>query len=56
MILIILLFSLLYAFALWSTKHDPQMLQILLRSGAYRTRYDAAKFTVAETRKGHPKW
>ena len=28
-----LLFSVLYAFALWSTTHDPQMLQILLRSG-----------------------
>ena len=38
-----LLFSVLYAFALWSTKHDPQMLQILLRSGTSRNRYDAAK-------------
>jgi len=38
-----LLFSFLYAFALWSTKHDPQMLQILLRSGANRARYDGAK-------------
>ena len=38
-----LLFAFLYAFALWSTKHDPQMLQILLRSGANRARYDAAK-------------
>jgi type IV secretory pathway TrbD component len=38
-----LLFSVLYAFALWSTKHDPQMLQILLRSGTSRSRYDAAK-------------
>ena len=38
-----LLFSVLYAFALWSTKHDPQMLQILLRSGVSHARYDAAK-------------
>ena len=38
-----LLFSVLYTFALWSTKHDAQMLQILLRSGTSRTRYDAAK-------------
>ncbi len=38
-----LLFSVLYAFALWSTKHDPQMLQIVLRSGTNCARYDAAK-------------
>jgi type IV secretory pathway TrbD component len=38
-----LLFALLYGFALWSTSRDPQMLQILLRSGRLRTRYDAAK-------------
>lgn len=39
-----LLFGVLYALALWSTQHDPQMLQILLRSGASRTRYDSAKY------------
>ena len=38
-----LLFAVLYGFAVWSTKHDPQMLQILLRSGWARTRYDATK-------------
>lgn len=38
-----LLFAGIYGFALWSTKHDPQMLQILLRSGSSRSRYDAAK-------------
>ena len=38
-----LLFGVLYACALWSTKRDPQLLQILLQSGRYRTRYDAAK-------------
>ena len=38
-----LLFSVLYAFALWSTKHDPQMLQIVLRAGTNCARYDAAK-------------
>jgi type IV secretory pathway TrbD component len=37
------LFSALYAFALWSTTRDPQMLQILLTSGQGRIRYDAAK-------------
>jgi type IV secretory pathway TrbD component len=39
-----LLFCLLYAVGWWSTARDPQMLQILLRSGAARRRYDAAKF------------
>ena len=38
-----LLFTVLYAFGWWSTSHDPQLLQILLRSGAARSRYDAAK-------------
>jgi type IV secretory pathway TrbD component len=38
-----LLFSVLYGFAAWSTRHDPQMVQILLRSGACRSRYDAAR-------------
>ncbi len=35
----------LYAFAVWSTRHDPQMLRILLSSSRFRTRYDAAKHT-----------
>jgi type IV secretory pathway TrbD component len=39
----VLLFAVLYALALWSTKRDPQLLQILLQSGRNRTRYDAAK-------------
>jgi type IV secretory pathway TrbD component len=39
------LFATLYAFAWWSTAHDPQMLHILLRSGRTRARYDAAKPT-----------
>ena len=38
-----LLFGSLYAFALWCTSRDPQMLQILLRSGRLRARYDAMK-------------
>ncbi|MGH9407999.1 MAG: VirB3 family type IV secretion system protein [Vicinamibacterales bacterium] len=38
-----LLFATIYLFALWSTLRDPQMLQILLRSGNARRRYDAAK-------------
>ncbi len=47
-----LLFSVLYAFSLWSTKHDPQMLQILLRSGTSRSRYDAAKLERVDMSKG----
>ena len=37
------MFVALYAFALWATKRDPQMLRILLSSSGFRTRYDAAK-------------
>jgi type IV secretory pathway TrbD component len=33
----------LYGFALWSTVHDQQFLQVLLRSARYRARYDAAR-------------
>src|SRR5204862_8337706 len=40
-----LVFATLYGFAAWSASHDPQMLQILLRSGRLRTRYDAAKYS-----------
>ena len=42
----VLIGALLYAAAWWSSAHDVQMLQILLRSGAYRPRYDAAKYTA----------
>jgi type IV secretory pathway VirB3-like protein len=38
-----LLVGVLYACARWSTVHDPQFLQIVLRSGQSRRRYDAAK-------------
>ncbi len=51
-----LLFSVLYACALWSTKHDPQMLQILLRSGANRNRYDAAKYQQVDGLMGGARW
>ena len=42
-----LLFSAIYAFAWVSTARDPQMLEILLRSGRSRARYDAAKYAPA---------
>jgi type IV secretory pathway TrbD component len=49
----LLLFATIYLFARWTTLRDPQMLQILLRSGNARTRYDAAKHTrfVIEVRR-----
>ena len=46
-----LLVAVLYACAWWSTAHDPQMLQILLRSGGARTRYDAAQQTRVDLSK-----
>src|SRR5687767_14849784 len=39
----LLMFLALYAFAVWSTQRDPEMLRILLSSSRFRTRYDAAK-------------
>jgi type IV secretory pathway VirB3-like protein len=33
----------LYAFGLWATKRDPQMLRIVLSSSRFRLRYDPAK-------------
>ena len=33
----------LYAFALWATKRDPEMLRILLASSKTRRRYDPGK-------------
>ncbi len=40
----------MYAFAWWSTHTDPQLLAILLRASAQRTRYDAAKRPEAPER------
>jgi len=39
----LLMFLGLYAFALWSTKRDPDMLRILLASSGARRRYDPGK-------------
>jgi hypothetical protein len=50
------LFALLYVCAWWSTSHDPQMLQILLRSGRARARYDAAKPTSSPRRSDVTPW
>lgn len=42
----LLTFVALYAFAFWTTKHDPRMLSILLSSSRLRNRYDAAQHSV----------
>ena len=33
-----------------TTRHDPQLLRVLLRSARFRTRYDAGKHTSVEVR------
>jgi hypothetical protein len=40
----------LYAFALWATRRDPEMLHILLASSNARRRYDACKHTPIRLR------
>ena len=44
----LLTFGALYVFALWTTKRDPQMLQILLASSRVRSRFDAAKHLTTD--------
>src|ERR1051325_9457011 len=39
----LLMFGGLFAFGLWTSKHDPQMLRILLTSPRARRRYDPGK-------------
>ena len=39
----LMMFGGLYAFALWATARDPEMLRILLASSTSRRRYDPAK-------------
>lgn len=41
----LLMFVALYGFAVWATKHDPDMLRILLSSSRFRPRYDPLKHT-----------
>jgi type IV secretory pathway TrbD component len=45
-----LLFALIYGVALISATRDPQMLQILLRSGQARRRYDGGKSVTSHVR------
>jgi hypothetical protein len=46
------LFGVLFTGAWWSTAHDPQVLPILLRAGAAKRRYDAAKIEVGQSCRG----
>ena len=41
----VLMFVVLYGFAVWATTHDPDMLRILLTSSRFRPRYDAITHT-----------
>jgi len=47
----ILMFSLLYWFARWATKTDPQILRLLLNSSKVRLQYDPMKFVPVPLRK-----
>jgi len=40
----VLMFLLLYCFARWATRTDPQLLRLLLHSAKLRALYDPAKF------------
>lgn len=44
----LLMFGSLYSFALWATKHDPDMLRILLSSSRARRRFDPGKHDRAD--------
>jgi len=46
----ILMFSLLYWFARWATKTDPQILRLLLNSSKARAQYDPMKFASMPVR------
>lgn len=49
-------FAALYLLSYWGTSRDPEMLQILLRSGDARGRYDASKSDGADRRSGGAAW
>ncbi|HKW19563.1 MAG TPA: VirB3 family type IV secretion system protein [Terriglobales bacterium] len=47
----ILLFALLYWFARWATKTDPQILRFIVNSARARTQYDPMKFSPVVIRR-----
>ncbi len=42
----ILMFGLLYVFARWATKTDPEILRLILNSAKTRHQYDPVKFAA----------
>jgi type IV secretory pathway TrbD component len=46
----LLMFALLYWFARWATRTDPQILRLLLNSAKTRYQYDPMKFTPCRVR------
>ena len=46
----ILMFGLLYWFARWATKTDPEILRLLLNSSKARVQYDPMKFSPLKFR------
>ena len=46
----LLMFALLYWFARWATKTDPQILRFLLNSAKTRAQYDPMKFAAIPVR------
>jgi type IV secretory pathway TrbD component len=44
------MFGLLYSFARWATKTDPQVLRLLLNSARTRAQYDPMKFSPIPVR------
>ena len=49
----LLMFALLYGFARWATKTDPQILRFLLNSAKTRAQYDPLKFAPFRAREMH---
>jgi type IV secretory pathway TrbD component len=47
----VLIFTLLYWFARWATKTDPQILRLVMNSAKTRTQYDPMKFAPVQIRR-----
>jgi len=47
----VLIFTLLYWFARWATKTDPQILRLVMNSAKARTQYDPMKFAPIQIRR-----
>ena len=47
----VLVFTLLYWFARWATKTDPQVLRLVINSAKTRTQYDPMKLAPVQIRR-----